>query len=74
MECNLMIKIAPGKEVSFPQAAEINRRIDELGKENCHWHFNECGCCVTIHGKDCAYVIGRDGGATRFEKSGCQCE
>lgn len=71
---DLMIEIEPGKEISYVQASELSRRIEELGNgPEVHWHFNDCGCCVTVHGSDCTYLIGRDGGSTRFEGRGCQC-
>lgn len=66
----LLIEVEGGT-VSLVQAAEINRRVEEL--PGSHWHFNNCGCCVTVHGPDCAYVIGRDGEATFFAERGCDC-
>ena len=49
-------------------------RITELGgQEKTHWHFNDCGCCVSLHGPDSAYVIGPDGEADFFPERGCAC-
>jgi hypothetical protein len=68
---DLKIKVEGG-ELTLPQAVELARLIREL--DHSHWHFNECGCCVSLHGRDCAYVIGPDGGATFFAERGCGCE
>jgi len=69
---DLMIEFQ-GHMISFVQASRLAARIKELGPDT-HWHFNECGCCVTLHGSDCAYLIGRDGGETFFPHRGCNCE
>jgi hypothetical protein len=65
-------------EVTLPlvQAAEVASVIRELEVRDHaapHCHLNECGCCVTIHGRDCAYVIGPDGGSDYFPWRGCAC-
>ena len=70
---DLMITLSGGQELSFVQMVEMNRIMDEMGIGNCHWHPNDCGCCVTVHGPDCAYVVGRDGEATFFAEKGCAC-
>jgi hypothetical protein len=69
----MMVQVGDGW-LSFVQMTALGRRMVELGKQNTHWHFNDCGCCVTIHGLDCAYVIGRDGGETFFPGRGCDCD
>jgi hypothetical protein len=61
-----------GGDLGFVQAMQLVRRIDELGK--CHWHFNDCGCCVTVHGEDTTYVIGADGEETLYLGKGCDCD
>lgn len=71
---DLMITLPDGRELSFIQASELARLIREMGEEKTHWHFNDCGCCVTLHGSDCAYLIGRDGEATFYADRGCQCQ
>lgn len=73
---DLMITLPNGRELSLAQAQELGRlkeRANEGGSD-IHWHFNECGCCVTLHGSDYAYVIGRDGESTFYPERGCSCE
>ena len=60
-------------ELGFEQMLQLQRRMSELGPEKTHWHFNDCGCCVTLHGSDCAYVIGPDGEEDFFPERGCAC-
>jgi len=62
-----------GLEMSFVQASEVARVMESEGKQNTHWHFNDCGCCVTVHSTDACWVIGRDGESTMFPGRGCQC-
>jgi len=69
-----MIELSDGRSVPFAQAVTLGRHIKEMGRGNCHWHFNDCGCCVTLHGSDCAYVIGSDGEETFYAERGCECE
>jgi hypothetical protein len=68
----LHILVPGGGSLSLDQAVQLARRIRELGSD--HWHLNDCGCCVTVHGTDCAYVIDRDGGETFFAERGCSCD
>lgn len=68
----LMIKVGEG-EMSLIQMTRLHAKIAELGKDNCHWHYNDCGCCVTIHGEHEAYVLDREGGETMFAGRGCEC-
>jgi len=68
---DLTIKLPDGDELSLPQAVTLARLIEEM--ERSHWHFNRCGCCVTLHGSDCAYVINRDGDETFYAERGCAC-
>jgi hypothetical protein len=68
------ITLPSGDTLPLPQALELARLIQEMKPAESHWHFNDCGCCVTLHGSDCAYVIGKDGGATFFPERGCSCE
>jgi hypothetical protein len=70
---DLLITLTNGQTLSFVQANVLARLIGEMGSGNCHWHLNDCGCCVTLHGPDCAYVIGRDGHETFFAEKGCEC-
>jgi hypothetical protein len=70
----LTIELPDGNTLTFVQAATLVRHIREMGAEGCHWHMNDCGCCVTLHGSDCAYVIGPDGGETFYAERGCGCE
>jgi hypothetical protein len=67
----MMITLPNGLELPFVQVMAMGRVIQELGHS--HWHVNECGCCVTVHGRDCAYVIGPDGGSTFYAERGCAC-
>lgn len=71
---DLRIKLPDGQEITFMQAARIGARSAEMGWDNVHWHLNDCGCCVTLHGPDCAYVINSDGEETFFPERGCSCE
>jgi hypothetical protein len=60
----------------YAQALTVAEKFVELDPEReglTHWHFNDCGCCITLHGRDCAYVIGPDGGADFFPDRGCDC-
>jgi hypothetical protein len=63
-----------GGEVSLAQITELARLAEVAGEGRWHWHYNDCGCCLTLHGPDYAYVIGRDGEATFFANRGCNCE
>jgi hypothetical protein len=62
-----------GRSMSLVQAAELARLL-RTTEGRCHWHFNDCGCCVTLHGPDHAYVITREGEAIFFASRGCSCE
>ena len=68
-----MMIIVPGGELSILQAAELARLINRADEGTAHWHFNVCGCCVSLHGPDYAYVIGRDGESTFYADRGCDC-
>lgn len=50
--------------LSFEQVLRISRLKEQYGA--IHWHPNECGCCVTVHADDHAYVIDQEGGSTHF--------
>lgn len=63
-----------GYTMPLVQAFSIVKVMEKEGVDNCHWHFNECGCCVSVHGSDCAYVIGPDGDATFYPERGCDCD
>jgi hypothetical protein len=64
-----------GPTLSFAQAEALAALIVEAGgTDKCHWHMNDCGCCISLHGSDYAYVIGRDGDADFYASRGCQCE
>lgn len=67
----LRVEVAPEVWLPLPQAVELAWRSRELGHS--HWHVNKCGCCVTVHGHDCAYVIGPDGESDLFPDRGCEC-
>jgi hypothetical protein len=67
-----LVEVYPDVWLSIDQALTLLRLGEELGPS--HWHLNDCRCCVTLHGSDCAYVIGRDGEATFFPERGCKCE
>jgi hypothetical protein len=62
--------------LTVPQMFELARRLREFADDRprAHWHFNNCGCCVTVHGADSAYVIDSKGEATHFDHRGCSCE
>jgi hypothetical protein len=68
------VEIVPGVWLPLAQADAMERIAEiELGGHY-HWHRNECGCCIAVHGRDCAYVIGPDGGSTFYAVRGCDCE
>jgi hypothetical protein len=67
----MQVTLSNGVTLGFTQAMRLSNLIREL--EHSHWHVNDCGCCVTIHGRDCAYVIGPDGEADFFPERGCAC-
>jgi hypothetical protein len=71
-----MITLSNGVELSFAQATELGALmlVAKTDGSEIHWHVNDCGCCVTLHGPDYAYVIGRDGESTFFAERGCSCE
>jgi hypothetical protein len=71
---DLFITLANGITVRFAQAIVLAQLIEEMGRDNCHWHLNDCGCCVALHGPDCAYVISPDGESTLYPERGCGCE
>ena len=67
----MQVTLSNGVTLGYTQAVRLAEHVKEL--EHSHWHLNECGCCVTIHGKDCAYVIGPDGEETFYADRGCGC-
>jgi len=69
----IKIKLASGIELPFLQALELADLIERAEAGTTHWHQNDCGCCVTLHGPDYAYVIGPDGESTLFPERGCGC-
>jgi hypothetical protein len=69
----MQVTLSSGMTLGFTQMVRLATRLDELGAGS-HWHKNECGCCVTVHGHDCAYIIGPDGGETFYPERGCECE
>lgn len=70
----LFITLPDGTTLPYIQALALGRKIEEFGPGNSHWHKNHCGCCLTIHGPDCAYVIDSEGGETFFASRGCDCD
>jgi hypothetical protein len=69
----IRITLQSGVEIPLLQALELVRLIREAKTGTTHWHVNDCGCCVTLHGPDYAYVIGQDGGSTLYPERGCEC-
>jgi hypothetical protein len=69
----VMITLPSGVELTLVQAAELARLFARADAGTTHWHQNTCGCCVTLHGPDYAYVIGPDGESTFFADRGCGC-
>jgi len=63
-----------GHEISVEQVDELVRLVAVAEPDTTHWHFNDCGCCITFHGPDYAYVIDRAGESTFFANRGCDCE
>jgi hypothetical protein len=71
---DLTITMDDGTTLTFVQASTLARLIEEnKGDDKIHWHPNDCGCCITMHGSDFAYVISADGEATFFADRGCSC-
>lgn len=71
-ELNVTIETPHGPvTLPFAQVAAMGDALRDLrarGAEPVTWHFNECGCCVSVHGGDGAgWVIGQDGGADWHE-------
>jgi hypothetical protein len=69
----MTVQLRNGVELPFAQAMELGHLLKRADPGTTHWHFNDCGCCVTLHGPDYAYVIGRDGESTLFPHRGCEC-
>jgi hypothetical protein len=65
------ITLEDGTVLGLAQMIRLAEAIKALGHS--HWHKNDCGCCVTVHGHDRSVVIGPDGGETWFEGRGCAC-
>lgn len=59
--------------LTLAQLHELARLIGQARWSSTHWHPNSCGCCVTLHGSDYAYVIGPDGESTLYPERGCGC-
>jgi hypothetical protein len=59
--------------MTIPLIEELGRLVRRAEPGSTHWHFNNCGCCVTLHGRDYAYVIGPDGQSTLYPERGCSC-
>ena len=69
-----LITLPDGRWLSMAQALELNKLMAQEGEDNCHWHFNTCECCVTLHSHDACWVIDRDGDSDLFPVRGCDCE
>lgn len=69
----ITIRLKSGIELPFLQAMELARLVEKGEEGATHWHQNDCGCCVTLHGPDYAYVIGPDGESTLYPERGCGC-
>lgn len=68
------VTLSNGVVLTIPQAFALSDAFQELGgREHCHWHLNDCKCCLTVHGHDRAAVIGSDGGTTWYDHRGCAC-
>ena len=46
---------------------------EQGGKDDSHWHINDCGCCVTIHGRRDSWIVGADGESTYYPNQTCGC-
>ena len=60
------VRMPDGEYIVLPraQAFAIHRLARDM--RDPAWHFNECGCCVSLHERHDhhrGYVIGPDGGA-----------
>jgi hypothetical protein len=73
----VVLQLEDGRELHLEQMLRLQELSEELDEESgpnsTHWHFNTCGCCVSLHGSDCSYVISQDGEATFFPGRGCGC-
>lgn len=65
------ITLPQGPTLTVTQLYALNDLLTVLAPA--HWHMNECGCCLTVHGRDCAYVVDDKGGETFFAERGCAC-
>lgn len=69
-DLRLTMHTPEGREVSLPfaQAVAIAEACRDFAEPV--WHFNDCGCCVSVHDRrehHRGYVIGPDGGADWVE-------
>jgi hypothetical protein len=71
---SVWVTLPGGQTLSLAQAMTLARLIEGMGDEKSHWHPNDCGCCVALHGSDHAYVINRDGEETFYAERGCGCD
>jgi hypothetical protein len=60
--------------MTYAQVLELARLIELADEGTTHWHMNNCGCCLSLHGPDYAYVIGPDGESELYPERGCGCE
>jgi hypothetical protein len=67
-----MVTLPGGQQLPMPQVLMMAKAIEEC-EGRAHWHFNDCGCCVTVHGADCCWLIGPDGDFDFFPERGCDC-
>jgi hypothetical protein len=66
----VVLTTSTGEVVSMPekQVLALHDHLSEFTDPV--WHFNECGCCVSVHEGEHAhagYVIGSDGGCDWVE-------
>jgi len=67
------ITLPNGITLPMAQAFGMGDVFTELGDEKKHWHFNECGCCLTVHGMTRSAIVNSDGDITWYEGRGCGC-
>ena len=68
-----MTELKLDRPLSFAQVMTLALLIGRAEEGTTHWHPNDCGCCITLHGPDYAYLIGQDGESTFSPERGCGC-
>jgi hypothetical protein len=66
----VVVNTSTGESVTMPEAQVLALAAHVPEFTDPVWHFNECGCCVSLHEREhphAGYVIGSDGGCDWIE-------